>query len=274
MANKVLLITGASSGIGKAAALEMLKKGWTVYGGARRLERLKEMKSQGLKALQLDVTDEQSRKQAIGTIVEQEGRLDGLVNCAGYGSYGAIEDVPEAEAKRQFDVNVFGLAAMCREALPVMRSQGKGRIVNISSMGGRIYTPMGGWYFASKHAVEALSDCLRHEVRPLGIQVSVIQPGMILSEWSGISLEQLEKTSGNGPYAGLAKKMAKILKFGYREHFAGKPEVIGRLVRKALTADKPKIRYSAPWDAKLLLFLRKYAPESLFDAICYIITKA
>ena len=271
---KIAFITGASSGIGEAAALALLKRGWIVYGGARRTERMQAAAAQGLIPLHLDVTDAESRRAAVQTILEEHGRLDALVNNAGYGSYGSLEEVSQEEAHRQFEVNVFGLAAMCQEVLPLMRLKGRGRIVNVSSMGGQIFTPMGGWYYAAKRAVEALSDCLRHEVAPFGIQVAIIEPGVIKTEWSDHAISSLEQVSGNGPYQGLCHKLAKILRFGYASKFAGTPDMMARLIVRAITDPLPKLRYAGPWDAKLLLFFKKYSPDYIFDAVVRLITKA
>lgn len=271
---KVVLITGASSGIGEAAAIEMLKTNWIVYGAARRVERMAALASQGLRPLHLDVTDLASRQQAVSQIIQETGRLDGLVNNAGYGSYGSLEEVPMTEAKRQFDVNVFGLVGMCQEVLPIMRQQQGGRVVNVASMGGRIYTPMGGWYYATKHAVEALSDCLRQEVKSFGLKVSIIEPGIIKSEWSQHSLDSLLAVSGNGPYQGLAQKLNKVMSYGYQDKLAGKPSVIGHLIAHALTSRRPRIRYAAPIDAKVLLAARKYLPDAIFDALVSLVCGA
>lgn len=265
LAQKVVLVTGASSGIGRDCALALLRRGCTVYGAARRLERLQEMQSCGLRPIRLDVTDQSSCRECIEGIAAEAGRLDILINAAGYGAFGSFEEINAEEAERQFKVNVFGLANITRLALPLMRGQQSGRIVNISSMAGKIYTPMGAWYYASKHAVEALSDSLRCEVRDCGIKVIIIEPGMILSEWSDIAVKSLREASGAGPYAHIAKRMQKILSFGYRPHIAGKPEAIVKMIIKALNDPNPGQRYAGPLDAKLLICMRKYLPDCLFD---------
>ncbi|MBQ7503264.1 SDR family NAD(P)-dependent oxidoreductase [bacterium] len=264
-AERVVLITGASSGIGKACAVALLQRGFAVYGAARRLERLQELQSLGLRPIRLDVTDSASCRECIERIASESGRLDILINAAGYGAYGAFEEVGDEEAKRQFEVNVFGLANITRLALPLMRRQQDGRIVNLSSMAGKIYTPMGAWYYASKHAVEALSDSLRCEVRDFGIKVIIIEPGMILTEWSDIAVKSMQEASAAGPYAHLAQRMQKVMDFGYRPGIAGKPEDIAKLVIKALSDPNPRQRYAGPWDARLLIFMRKYLPDCLFD---------
>lgn len=269
---KVVLITGASSGIGEAVAREMLGRGWRVYGAARRTDRFEALVRDGMRPVDLDVTDAGSRSRCVREVLAEAGRIDGLVNNAGYGSYGAVEEVPLDEARRQFEVNLFGLAGMCQEVLPSMRARRAGRIVNISSMGGRIYTPLGGWYHATKHALEALSDAMRHELRPFGIQVVVVQPGAIRSEWVAHSARSMETVSGQGPYAPAAEAMARVLRDTYREGRAAPPECIARLVRRALTARRPRARYAGPLDAQLFLLARKYLPDSVFDWMVHFVT--
>jgi NAD(P)-dependent dehydrogenase (short-subunit alcohol dehydrogenase family) len=198
--NEVTLVTGASSGIGEATARALLHAGHTVYAGARRVERMQGLAGHGAKLLALDVTDDASMQAAIAAIERNEGRLDALVNNAGYGSYGSLEEVPLEEGRRQFEVNVFGLARLTQLVLPLMRRQRRGRIVNVTSIGGKIHEPFGSWYHATKFAVEGLSDCLRMELARHGIDVIVIEPGAIRTEWAGISREILLRYSGDGPY--------------------------------------------------------------------------
>ena len=189
--NRVALVTGASSGIGEATARQLIAAGWRVYAGARRVDRMQPLAAAGARLLALDVTDDASMQQAIDTIRRDEGRLDALVNNAGYGSYGALEEVPLDEGRRQFEVNVFGLARLTQLALPMMRAQRSGRIVNITSIGGKIGEPFGSWYHATKFAVEGLSDSLRMELYPFGIDVVIIEPGAIKTEWNGIARDGL-----------------------------------------------------------------------------------
>lgn len=261
------LVTGASSGIGASITRRLIREGWTVYGAARRVDRLETLQREGARVLELDVTEDASMAAAVERMLAECGRIDALVNNAGYGSYGAIEDVPMEEARRQFEVNVFGLARMAQLVLPTMRAQRSGRIVNISSMGGRIYTPMGGWYHATKHAVEALSDAMRLEVKPFGVQVVVIQPGAIASEWVDHARTTLERTSGSGPYAAFARAMARMLVAAYRPGRAGSPEAVAKLVSRALRARHPRARYAGPTDARALLIARKYLPDAVFSAL-------
>ena len=261
---QVALVTGASAGIGKAIVRRLLQEDWTVYGAARRLAKMKDIQEEGAHILSLDVTDEDSMNAAIEKILAEQGRIDGLVNNAGFGAYGALEDVALDEARRQFEVNVFGLMRLTQLVLPAMREAGSGRIVNISSMGGRIWMPIGGWYHATKHALEVLSDALRMETAPFGVQVVVVQPGAIESEWSGIAAENLVSNSRDSVYRQQVEPMARILT-GYDR--AASPEVVAKAVFRALKARKPKRRYATPMDAKMLTFLRWLFPDAIWERI-------
>jgi NAD(P)-dependent dehydrogenase (short-subunit alcohol dehydrogenase family) len=263
-ARKVALVTGASAGIGKAIVRRLLRDGWIVYGAARRLDQMEDIKSAGARVVALDVTDDASMIAAVRAVVDGEGRLDALVNNAGYGSYGAIEDVPLAEARRQFEVNVFGLARLCQLVLPTMRAARSGLIVNISSMGGRIWMPIGGWYHATKHALEVLSDTLRVEVRPFGVRVVVIQPGAIESEWSGIAARTLRASSENSVYGALIAPMARILE-GYKS--AASPEVVADAVSLAVNSTNPRRRYAVPFQSKLYIFARFLLPDWAWERV-------
>ena len=260
--SKTALVTGASSGIGAATALKLRAMGYEVYGAARRLDRLDELAAHEVRAVSLDVTDDASMAAAVKQVVEETGRIDVLVNNAGYGSYGALEDVPIDEGRRQFEVNVFGAARMMQLVLPHMRTQGSGTVVNVSSMGGRIYTPFGGWYHGTKFALEAISDCLRIESRPFGINVVIVEPGSIDTEWSGIAAEQLEAASGEGPYAAQARAMVKLLNENRRK---SPPSVIADVIAKAVTARRPRTRYVAGYGARPLITARRLLPDRVFD---------
>lgn len=264
---KVALITGASSGIGKETAYKLQENGFIVYGAARRTEKMKDLSAKGIHIMVLDVTDEQSMVDCINQIVEKEGRIDVLVNNAGYGSYGAIEDVPLDEARHQFEVNIFGLARLTQLVLPYMRKNHYGKIVNISSMGGKIYTPFGGWYHATKHALEGFSDSLRLETRRFGIDVIVIEPGGIKTEWGIIAAENLKKTSGSGIYASAAGKSAENMAKMYRNNQLSDAKVIAKTIYKAVTVRHPKIRYAKGYMAKPSIFIRKWFGDRLFDSI-------
>lgn len=267
MTTKTALVTGASSGIGEATALKLQELGYVVYGAARRTERLQKLAGAGVRPLAIDVTDDASMQAAITRIVDETGRIDVLVNNAGYGSYGALEDVPLDEGRDQFEVNVFGAMRLIQLVLPQMRAQRSGRIVNITSMGGKLYTPLGGWYHGSKFALEALSDCLRLEVKPFGIDVVVIEPGGIQTEWGGIAAGHVEKTSGGGAYAAQAAAVASSLRSEANSTRNSPPSVIANAIGKAVTARKPKTRYVAGFGARPLLFVRRHASDRVFDWI-------
>lgn len=267
MAPKVALVTGASSGIGESTARELLERGYTVYGAARRVERMADLAERGVRTLALDVTDEESVEKAVAAIVAESGRIDLLVNNAGYGSYGAVEDVPLSEARYQFEVNVFGAARLIQLVLPVMRAQRSGRIVNISSMGGKIYTPLGAWYHGTKFALEGFSDALRMEVRPFGIDVVVVEPGGIATEWGNIAVDHMKEVSGKGAYSDLAGKLAKGMNSGINARMMSQPSVIAKTVGKAATARRPRTRYAAGFGAKPLIFLRRVLPDRAFDTL-------
>jgi len=204
--NRTAIVTGASSGIGAATVTRLLSEGWTVYACARRTKLMAPLAAQGAITLELDVTQDDSMQAVVDTVLRQSTRIDALINNAGYGSYGALEDVPIKEGRQQFEVNVFGLARLTQLVLPTMRTQGAGRIVNITSIGGKIHEPLGSWYHATKFAVEGLSDCLRMEVKPFGIDVIVIQPGAIKTEWSVIAQQKVLECSGATAYAEQAKQ--------------------------------------------------------------------
>lgn len=264
---KVALITGASSGIGESAAILLHKAGFKVYGAARRVEKMKDLESKGISTVSLDITDDKSIENCVTSILEKEDRIDVLVNNAGYGSYGAVEDVPMEEARRQFDVNIFGLARLTQLVLPKMREHQFGKIVNISSMGGKIFTPFGAWYHATKHALEGWSDCLRIEVKPFGIDVVVVEPGGIKTPWGIIAAENLKKTSGNGAYAETANKAAEGTAKMYSSNQLTKPEAIGKVILKAVTARKPKRRYVKGFGAKPSLFIRKWFGDGVYERV-------
>lgn len=263
--SKVALVTGASSGIGESAALLLKQAGFVVYGAARRVERMQALSDAGVITLPLDITNDDWVADCVETITKAHGGVDVLVNNAGYGSYGAVEDVPVSEGRRQFEVNLFGLAQLTQMLLPYMRTNGFGRIINVSSVGGKIYTPFGSWYHATKHALEGWSDALRMEVKPFGVDVSIIQPGGIKTEWGEIAASNLRKTSGDGPYADRANKSADGLSEMYAGEQLSDPEVIGRVIVKAATAKRPRTRYAAGYMARPVLFMRWLLSDRMFD---------
>ena len=267
MSTRIVLVTGASSGIGEATARALAAAGVVVYGAARRLDRLEALASAGIRPLVMDVTDDDSMRAGVARIVDEAGRLDVLVNNAGYGSYGAIEDVPLEEARRQFDVNVFGAMRLTQLVLPHLRAQGSGTIVNITSMGGRIHTPLGGWYHATKYALEALSDCLRIEVAPFGIDVVVIEPGGIQTEWGAIAAGNLEGTAGTGAYADQAAAVASSLRSEADGTRNSPPSVIADAVATAVTARRPRTRYAVGFGAKPLIAAKTVLPDRTYDTL-------
>ncbi|MEU8687565.1 oxidoreductase [Streptomyces sp. NPDC048665] len=265
MPAKTALVTGASSGIGEATALKLHELGYTVYGAARRTDRLQKLADRGIRPLVMDVTDDDSMRAGIEKITAETGRIDVLVNNAGYGSYGSLEDVPLDEARYQFEVNVFGAIRLTQLVLPRMRAQRSGTVVNVTSMGGKIYTPLGGWYHGTKFALEALSDCLRLEAKPFGIDVVVIEPGGIATEWGSIAADKLEKSSTDGAYAAQAAAVATSLRSEANANRNSPPSVIADAIGKAVTTRRPKTRYATGFGARPLITLRRVLPDRVFD---------
>jgi NAD(P)-dependent dehydrogenase (short-subunit alcohol dehydrogenase family) len=267
MTTKTALVTGASSGIGEATALALAAAGSTVYAAARRVERMEHLKEHGIRPLAMDVTDEESLRSGVDRVVRETGRIDVLVNNAGYGSFGALEDVPMAEARSQFDVNVFGAARLTQLVLPHMRSNRSGTIVNVTSMGGKIHTPLGAWYHATKFALEALSDCLRLELAPFGIDVVVIEPGGIRTEWAGIAAEKVRAVSSVGAYAPQGDAVARVLTSERTWKRSSPPELIGRTIARAVAARRPRTRYAVGYGARPLLAARRLLPDRAYDVL-------
>ncbi|HMQ60424.1 MAG TPA: oxidoreductase [Flavilitoribacter sp.] len=265
---KVILITGASSGIGKATALQLIKEGHTVYGAARRVDQMEDLAQAGGHALKMDVLDEEQIVKGVRQVMDEQGKIDVLINNAGYGLYGSVEDLPLEAARRQFEVNIFGLARITKEVLPQMRERRSGKIINISSMGGKIYTPLGAWYHATKHALEGWSDCLRLELAPFKVQVVIVEPGAIATEFGDVMTDPILKNSGKGPYTGMAQKVAKATLDSYsKSSTSSPPSVIANAISRAIAARKPKTRYRAGKYAKLLVWLRVYLGDRMFDRI-------
>lgn len=266
---KTALVTGASSGIGFETAFLLRKLGMKVYAAARRIEKMKELENFGISIIHLDLTDDSSCLNCINTILSKEKSIDVLINNAGYGSYGAVENVPLEEARRQFEVNLFGLARITQLVLPSMRENGFGKIVNVASMAGRFTAPFGTWYHATKYALEAYSDGLRNEVRPFGIHVILIEPGMIQTQWGIISANNLRKQSENTAYKDRAAKTAEW----FEKHYGGKsltsPEKVAKTIVKAVCSRKPGIRYQTGKMSKTFIFIKKILCDRLFDwAVC------
>ena len=263
---KVALVTGASSGMGKETAKRLLQEGLVVYVAARRIDQMEDLRSLGAIPLKMDITLDEDVLAVVKQIQDGHSGIDVLVNNAGFGMYGAMEESTLADARYQFEVNLFGMARLTQLALPAMRKKGSGTIINISSMGGKIYTPLGSWYHATKHAVEGWSDCLRIELAPFGIQVVIIQPGAIATEWGNVMLEPMLKRSGRGPYQVMAQAMAKAMRSSYEKvGAASPPSVVADAILQAVRARRPKTRYVMGKLAKPLMFIRKYFGDRVFD---------
>ena len=269
--SKAVLITGCSTGIGRATAERLAGKGHTVYATARRLESIADLEKKGCRLLALDVTQEDSMRAAVARVEEDEGALGALVNNAGYSQSGAIEDVPMEQVRRQFETNVFGLIRMCQLVLPGMRRQHYGRIVNVSSMGGRLVFPGGGIYHATKHAVEAVSDALRFEVKGFGIGVSIIEPGLIRTQFGETAVGSIhEATSDDGPYAKFNQAVAASTANAYggaMSRLAAPPDSVARAVQRAITSRRPRPRYVITLGARVMLAAHGLLPARGWDTM-------
>ena len=263
---RVALVTGASSGIGEETARRLRAAGFEVYAAARRVDRMQPLAAEGIHVLGMDVTDEASMVAAVERILAEQGRVDVLVNNAGYGSYGAVEDVPIDEARRQFEVNVFGLARLVQLVVPSMRERGWGRIVNISSIGAVIYEPFGAWYHATKFAVDGFSDSLRVELAPFGIDVVLVHPAGILTEWNTIARDSLVERSAGGVYDAMARSAAARLASVDNRMLSSGPGVVARAIVRAATARRPRTRYAVGKGARTLMGTRRVLPDRAFDA--------
>ncbi|WP_040406259.1 oxidoreductase [Amycolatopsis nigrescens] len=271
MTTKVCLVTGASSGIGHATALELLRAGHTVYGAARRVHQMDDLRAAGGHPLKMDARDEDELAGAVATVLDEQQRIDVLVNNAGTVLHGAIEDVPLDRARDQLEVNLLAPARLVQLVLPAMRAQSAGTIVNVSSIGGEIALPLGAWYYASKHALEAFSDTLRMEVEPFGIDVVIIQPGIIRTEFEDQTAAQLREISGGGAYREMAEAMARRGETGLSE--GSDPAVVVEAIRHAIESDRPDTRYAVGWLADKLLELNRTLPDREFDRLATSSTK-
>lgn len=264
---KVILITGASSGIGYNAAQALARQGHRVYAAARRIELMEPLRADGIVTMKMDVTDSQSMSEGVQKVLEAEGRIDVLVNNAGYGYFGAIENVTMEEARRQVEVNVFGLAELTQLVLPAMRKQGSGRIVNISSIAGRMVLPFGGWYHVSKFSVEALSDALRMEVRPFGIDVVMIEPGGIKTDWGIIAAKHLRESSQGTAYESNALREAALLDKAYRGNHLSSPAVVTRAICRAVGSRHPRTRYRVGLGSRSMIIFHALLPTRCWDSL-------
>ncbi len=264
---KVTLITGASSGIGRASALALNAAGFTVYATARKLESIQALEAEGCHILQLDVSDETSRLTAVQSIETKHGAIDLLINNAGYGEMGAIEEVGLEQWRKQYETNVFGPIRLIQLVLPAMRNKGSGRIINVSSGGGEFTFPLGGAYHASKYSVEAISDALRFEIKPFGLDVVVIQPGIVKTPLAEATLQMLQP-SPDSPYTFLIANFERIGREGYEKGTGYlSPQHVAKVILKASQANRPKTRYKIGSTAHLMPFLRRLLPDRTWDSI-------
>jgi NADP-dependent 3-hydroxy acid dehydrogenase YdfG len=268
--SKAVLITGCSSGIGRATAERLAAEGWKVYATARRPQTIADLRERGCETLALDVLDETSMERAVAAVIEAEGGVGVLVNNAGYSQSGAVESVPLDAVRRQFETNVFGLIRMCQLVLPGMRARHQGKVVNIGSMGGKLTFPGGGVYHATKYAVEAISDALRFEVRGFGIDVILVEPGLITTRFGETAAASVDQAADSGPYATFNRRVATLTEGAYRGRMSllgGRPESVANTVAGALKARRPKPRYAVTPSAHLLINQRRFTPDRLWDLV-------
>jgi NAD(P)-dependent dehydrogenase (short-subunit alcohol dehydrogenase family) len=270
--SRAVLVTGCSSGIGRATAERLVATGWTVYATARRPETLAGLEAAGCRTLALDVTDEASMQAAVRTVEEAEGAVGVLVNNAGYSQSGAIESVPIERVRAQFETNVFGLVRLTQLVLPKMREQRWGKVVNLSSMGGRFTFPGGGIYHATKYAVEAISDALRFEVRGFGVDVVIVEPGLIRTSFGEVAATGMTaEVASDSPYsdfnARVAQATAGVYESGALSRLSGPPETVAKVIEKAITAKRPRPRYLVTPSARVLIAQRKLLRDRGWDAL-------
>ncbi|MDQ8700871.1 oxidoreductase [Hyphomicrobium sp. LHD-15] len=264
---KTALVTGASSGMGKEIAKRLIKDGYHVFAAARQVQKMADLARLGATPLRMDISNDAEIKAAVDRILAETASVDVLVNNAGFGLYGPVEEIGIDEARYQFEVNVFGPARLTQLLLPAMRKQGSGTIINITSMGGKIYTLLGAWYHATKHALEGWSDSLRLELMPFGIKVVVVEPGLIETGFGDVAADGLLKRSGNGAYAKITQAVAKTTKASYGRGLGTDPSVIAHVVSQAANAKNPKTRYVAGKYARPMIFVRKWFGDRAFDRL-------
>jgi NADP-dependent 3-hydroxy acid dehydrogenase YdfG len=270
--SKAVLITGCSSGIGEATARRLAAGGWTVYATARRLESIEHLRDAGCRTLALDVTDEASMRAAVEEVQRAEGGVGVLVNNAGYSQGGAIEQVPLDAVRAQFETNVFGLIALTQLVLPGMREQRWGKVVNIGSMGGRLTFPGGGLYHATKYSLEAISDALRFEVKGFGVDVVLIEPGLIVTEFAATAVAKANEAGGtaaDGPYAEFDAKVSALTTGVYEgpmRRLGGGPDVVAKAIEKAISRRRAPSRVPVTASARLSILQRKLTPDRVWDA--------
>jgi short-subunit dehydrogenase len=264
---KTALVTGASSGMGKVIARQLVADGFQVYVAARQVDKMQDLAQLGARTLRMDISHDEDIQETVNTILSEVDAIDVLVNNAGFGLYGPVEEVGMDEARYQFEVNVFGTGRLTQLLLPAMRKKRAGTIVNITSMGGKVYTPLGAWYHATKHALEGWSDCLRLELADFGIRVVVIEPGLIETGFGDVVAGGLLKRSGSGAYATLVQAVTKATRQSYGQGSNTDPTVIARVISKAVRSKRPKPRYAAGKYAKPMIWVRKWFGDRMFDRI-------
>ena len=263
----VVLITGCSTGIGRATAQLLAEKGWRVFASARRTETVNDLASDHITPLRLDVTDEESMAASVQEVLAKAGRIDALVNNAGYTEGGPLEEATIEEIHRQFETNTFGPLRLAQLALPVMRAQGSGRIVNVSTMGGRVAIPFIGLYNASKFALEALSDALRVETRPFGVSVVVVEPGSTRTNFNAVAGHTTQRFASNmkSPYHRFFEPLNRFIQ--QTEKYSSPPETVAKVIYRALTARHPRARYAGTPDAGIMLAILPRLPDGVRDAM-------
>lgn len=264
---KTALVTGASSGMGKAIAKRLIGDGYQVYAAARNVERMADLVRLGARPMRMDVSRDAEIVAGVETILAEAGGVDVLVNNAGFGLYGPVEEITMDEARYQFEVNLFGAARLTQLLLPAMRARGAGTIVNITSMGGKIYTVLGAWYHATKHALEGWSDSLRLELEPFGIRVVIVEPGLIETGFGDAAGRGMLERSGTGPYAKLAESVVKSMQASYGQNRGTNPDIVASAVAKAVAAARPRTRYAVGAYARPMIWMRQWLGDRMFDRI-------
>jgi len=264
---KTALVTGASSGMGKSIAQRLIRDGYVVYVAARSVDRMQDLAAQGARPLKLDVSSDDDIRAAVDQILAETRGVDVLVNNAGFGLYGPVEEIGLDEARYQFEVNMFGPARLTQLLVPAMRAKGAGTIVNITSMGGKIYTLLGAWYHATKHALEGWSDSLRLELQPFGIRVVVIEPGLIETGFGDVAGHSVVERFGQGVYGEIARAVARITEQSYGHGRGTRPEVVANVVSRAIRSRRPRTRYVVGRYAGLMIGVRKWFGDRVFDRL-------
>lgn len=265
--DKKVLITGASGGIGHSLALRLLKDGYKVYCSARRVDKMLDLEKAGAVVIAADLSNEDSARALADKIISLSGGVDILVNNAGYGLYGPVETVPLLDGREQMEVNFFSPVLLSQLFIPYMREKGQGRIINISSVAGKIYSPMSDWYVASKFALEGISDCMRIELRQFNIKVVLIEPSPIKTDWADGALETLKENAEGTPYKDFADRSYKMLTASTAGALASEPEAVVKKIMRAITVKNPKPRYLSGRISGISVMARFFMPARLFDYV-------